>query len=187
MDHYVDIHLLPDPEVAPHQLMSHLFSRLHGRLARGQFTQVAVSFPGYDLMPVTLGNKLRLVAPAQELATLLAVDWLAALRDHVHIADGQSVPANAKACQLRRVQAKSSPERLRRRQMRRHGLSPEQARAQVPDHCAERLPLPFVTVASSSTEQQFRLFLQLVPAPEGPLPGSFNAYGLSAQATIPWF
>lgn len=187
MHHYLDIRLLPDPEAAPHQLMSLLFSRVHERLARGQFNQVAVSFPEYSLAPATLGKTLRLIAPRDELASFVSSDWLGALRDHVRTTSDQVVPADAPAYWLRRIQAKSSPERLRRRQMRRHGLSEEQALAQIPDHCAERLTLPFVTVSSGSTGHKFRLFLQLVRSPDGALPGYFNAYGLSAEATTPWF
>ncbi|MFZ2989299.1 type I-F CRISPR-associated endoribonuclease Cas6/Csy4 [Ideonella sp.] len=187
MLHYLDIRLLTDPELAPHQLMSHLFSRVHQRMARGQFTQVAVSFPGYALTPATLGKTLRLIGPADALTAFMANDWLAALRDHVSLTDLQPVPADAKPYRLRRVQAKSSPERLRRRQMRRHGLSAEAARARIPDQCAERLSLPFVTVPSSSTGQQFHLFLQWTPSTEGEQPGHFNAYGLSSQATTPQF
>jgi CRISPR-associated endonuclease Csy4 len=187
MHHYLDIQLLPNPEIAPHQLMSHLFNRVHAQLARGKFSQVAVSFPGYALLPSTLGNTLRLIAPPEKLASFMIEDWLGALRDHVRITPAQAVPADAPAYWLRRVQAKSSPERLRRRQMRRHGLSADEARARIPDHRSKRLPLPFVTVASGSTGQRFHLFLQLLPAPRGAVPGNFNSYGLSTEATTPWF
>lgn len=187
MHHFADIHLRPDPELAPFQLMSHLFGRMHRRLAQGKFTQVAASFPGYALAPATLGGTLRLIAPAEELAAFMAHDWLGALRDHVLLADALAVPEDAKAYRLLRVQAKSSPERLRRRRMRRHGLSEEQAREQIPDDCAERLSLPFVTLSSSSTGRQFPLFLKLAASPGGVMRGRFNSYGLSAEATIPLF
>jgi CRISPR-associated endonuclease Csy4 len=117
----------------------------------------------------------------------MSQDWLAALAEHVQIMDSQPVPASAHPYQLRRVQAKSSPARLRRRQIRRHGISAEQAQIQIPEQCIERLKLPFVAVASKSTGHRFNLYLQLAPSTDGVIPGSFNAYGLSASATTPWF
>jgi CRISPR-associated endonuclease Csy4 len=109
------------------------------------------------------------------------------MRDHTEVTPVTSVPADATQRQLRRVQAKSSPERLRRRQMRRHGLTEEQALERVPDSAAEFLKLPFVSLASATTGQTFPLYLGLgTPAPIAQA-GTFNAYGLSTSATIPWF
>ena len=85
MDHYLDIHLRPDPEVPAHQLMAALFAKLHRVLAQVQATTIGVSFPGYGLSPVTLGNTLRLVGPAVDLARLMEESWLTGARDHTKI------------------------------------------------------------------------------------------------------
>jgi CRISPR-associated endonuclease Csy4 len=97
------------------------------------------------------------------------------------------VPADAVQRSLRRVQAKSSPERLRRRQMRRHGLTEQHARERVPDSAAELLTLPCGVRARASTGQSFPLYLRLGPAESTAQVGTFNAYGLSTSATTPWF
>jgi len=188
MDHYIDIHLRPDPEFPAHQLMAALYAKLHRGLAQLRLTSVGVSFPGYQEKPPSLGETLRLIGPEQDLARLMAQAWLQGMRDHAEVKDLAPVPKDAVHRSLRRVQAKSSPERLRRRQMRRHGLSEDQARARVPDTAAEALRLPFVTLRSASNGQTFPLFLQLgPPVPITPPKGDFNAYGLSSTATIPWF
>ncbi|MDT4877769.1 CRISPR-associated endonuclease Cas6/Csy4 [compost metagenome] len=114
-------------------------------------------------------------------------DWLTGMRDHTEVTPVAAVPAEAVPRSLRRVQAKSSPERLRRRQMRRHGLTEEQAQDRVPDSAVELLKLPYVMLTSASTGQTFRLYLRLSPAFGNAQPGTFNAYGLSASATTPWF
>lgn len=186
MGHYIDIHLRPDPEFPVHQLMAALYAKLHRLLVKVQASTIGVSFPGYKTVPATLGQTLRLVGPKADLTRLMELDWLKGMRDHTKIMPVAAVPADAAQRSLRRMQAKSSPERLRRRQMRRHGLTEEQARERVPDSAAELLNLPFVTLTSASTGQTFQLFLQLGPVVNAQA-GTFNAYGLSTSATTPWF
>ncbi|NEX23062.1 type I-F CRISPR-associated endoribonuclease Cas6/Csy4 [Thiorhodococcus mannitoliphagus] len=186
MRDYIDIHLRPDPEFPAYQLMAALYAKLHRVLAQVQSNTIGVSFPGYRESPPTLGNRLRLLGPEADLSRLMEHPWLKGMRDHTEVARIAQVPVNAEHRSLRRVQAKSSPERLRRRQMRRHGLTEQQARERVPDLAAEMLQLPFVTLASVSTGQSFRLFLRLGP-PTAAQAGPFNTYGLSCTATTPWF
>lgn len=183
--HYLDIDLLKDPEFPAHQLLSALYSKLHRALAQSGAQTVAVSFPRYALK--SLGDRLRLIASAAELEALMAGDWLRGMRDHIQLGAICPVPAIHEHRPLRRVQAKSSPERLRRRQMKRHGLTEDQAREQFPDSCAERLNLPFLLLASSSTGQSFRFYLRLGPAQAAASAGPFNSYGLSSSATVPHF
>jgi CRISPR-associated endonuclease Csy4 len=187
MHHYLDIHLRPDPEFPSHQLMAALFAKLHRVLARNQANAIGVSFPGYGLAPITLGDTLRLFSPAAGLSDLMEQPWLTGMRDHVTLDTITPVPAAASHRQLQRVQAKSNPERLMRRRMRRHGLSEAQAQAVYEDAKAQHLPLPFVALASGSTGHAFKLFLKLGPVQAQPQPGAFNAYGLSPTATAPWF
>lgn len=187
MSHYIDIHLRPDPEFPAHLLMGALYGKLHRALALARATSIGVSFPGYQGAPASLGCALRLIGPEKDLERLMEDGWLKGMRDHIEVVSATRVPTSAVPRTLRRVQAKSSPERLRRRQMRRHGLSVEDAFERVPDSCAEVLRLPFLSIASASTGQTFRLFLRLGPATTGNEDGAFNAYGLSGSATIPWF
>lgn len=187
MLHYVDIHLRPDPEFASNHLMAALFSKLHRWLTQTQSKALAVSFPGYQEKPAGLGRTLRIIGPERDLARLMELDWLLGMRDHVDLQAPSPVPSSANQRTLRRVQAKSSPERLRRRQMRRHNLTPEEAQERVPDRCAAPLSLPFLNLTSASTGQRFKLFLRLGPPCEAALAGDFNAYGLSNTASIPWF
>lgn len=184
---YIDIHLRTDPEFPTHQLMAALFAKLHRRLAELKSQRIAVSFPGYQETPATLGRTLRLIGPGSELVRLMERDWFQGMRDHADMRPVAAVPHDAGQRTLRRVQAKSSPERLRRRQMRRHNLTAEQVLERVPDSCAETLKLPFLTLSSASTGQKFNLFLRLGQSAPATEAGDFNSYGLSATATIPWF
>jgi CRISPR-associated endonuclease Csy4 len=188
MSHYIDLQLRPDPDFPPHQLLAALYAKLHRSLVQLQLDRVGVSFPGYQENPPGLGDILRLIGPQAALEQLMGHPWLQGMRDHVKTSAIAPVPADATPRHLRRVQAKSNPERLRRRQMRRHGVNEEHARAQIPDHATEVLRLPFVTLRSTSTGQTFPLFFHLGPPVASACPdATFNTYGLSHKATIPWF
>lgn len=187
MDHYVDLQLLPDPEIAQPHLMGALFSKLHLALAARRSEHIGISFPGVQAVPAALGDHMRLHGDQAALAALMASNWLMGMRDHVRPTPVLVVPSKARYRVVSRVQAKSSPERLRRRQMRRHGLDAEQALARVPDSAAERLDLPFVQLRSQSTDQTFRVFIRHGVIVDVPRVGAFGTYGLSADGTIPWF
>ena len=187
MDHYLDIVVRPAPELAAHQAMSALYARLHRALAGPGSRAIGVSFPDFGTRPPTLGSRLRLHGALPALAHFGAPDWLAGVRDHVDLGAVLPVPPGAGHRNVRRVQAKSSPDRMRRRLMRRHDIDAEEAGRRIPDSAAESLGLPFVQLVSASTGHPFRLFIDHRPIQPAATPGGFNAYGLSQEATVPWF
>lgn len=187
MDHHADIDVRPDPEFPAHQLMSALYSKLHRVLVAQNSTRIGVSFPGVDLKAPHLGTRLRLHGDFASLSALAESCWLAGMRDHVTLGQPTRVPEAAKHCVVRRVQVKSSPERLRRRLMRRHNLDVYEVQQRIPDGVARLSGLPFVQLHSTSTGQPFRLFIDHGPAQSSAVLGDFNTYGLSQVATIPWF
>ena len=117
----------------------------------------------------------------------MAAPWLTGMRDHVRTTAVLAVPSNVAHRAVSRVQAKSNPDRLRRRQMRRHGIDAAEALVRVPDTAAERLDLPYLHLRSHSTAQPFRLFIRHGALRENATAGTFGTYGLSATTTIPWF
>lgn len=188
MDRYLDLHLLPDPEFAPHQLLSALYAKLHRALVQLARDDIGVSFPSVSEKPMSLGAHLRLHGSESALSALLKLPWLGGLAGLVRQSALQAVPAGSSHRTVSRVQAKSSPERLRRRAMRRHGIDAAAASQRIPDAVAETLDLPFVQIASRSTAQpSFHLYVRHGPLQAEPTPGAFSTYALSKGATIPWF
>lgn len=186
--HYIDIQLRPDPEIAPHQLMSSLYLRLHRALVQLGSQGIGVSFPAHDERRPDLGTHLRLHGESIALQALAETDWLRGIKDHLQIGLVSAVPQGVVHRQVLRVQAKSNVERLRRRAIKRHGIDAVEAARRIPDHAEENLKLPFVTLGSRSTGQSsFPLFLRHGPVQDRPVDGEFNTYGLSLGATIPWF
>lgn len=187
MGHYIDIDVQPDPEFPVHQLMAALYAKLHRALVAQNSSRIGVSFPGFGRNGPLLGKRLRLHGELAALSALLASDWLAGMRDHVALTPPTRVPDIAQHRVVRRVQVKSSPGRLRRRLMRRHDLTEQEAQQRIPDEVACLTNLPFVQLRSTSTGQSFRLFVDHGPVQSNAVAGDFNAYGLSQVATIPWF
>lgn len=187
MDHYIDITVLPDPEFPATTLMNALFAKLHRGLVEHGGRDIGVSFPEVVQSKRRLGLRLRLHGSSASLDRLMAIGWMQGMRDHVTVDPAQPIPADVQHRIVRRVQAKSSPERLRRRLMVRKSIDAEAARAAIPDTAAELLELPYIEIASRSTGQRFKLFIEhLKPVPTA-IPGPFGTYGLGTDATVPWF
>lgn len=187
MDAYLDLRLRSDPEIHTAHLMAAVYTRLHRQLVALRCEDIGISFPEIRTRPRTLGNQLRLHGPATALQAFSDGQWLGSLREHCQLGSIAAVPTDTRHRTLRRVQTKSSPERLRRRLMRRHGIDEAEARRRIPDAAARELQLPYIAVHSSSTGQHFKIFLEQGPPLDRAQPGRFNAYGLSQDATVPWF
>lgn len=186
--HYLEIRLRSDPELTPPHLLAGLYARLHRALVQLDSRCIGLSFPDHQQQPLGLGSRLRLHGPAAALEQLMATSWLRGMEDYLERAPIQPVPAQAQYRVVSRVQAKSNAERLRRRAMKRHGLTPDEAATRLPLAAEERLDLPFVILGSRSTGQPaFPLFIRHGPLLAAPQEGDFNSYGLSPAATIPWF
>lgn len=150
MDCYLDLRLTADPEFPPTLLMNALFGKLHRRLVECGEGRIGVSFPDLGA-GAALGERLRLHGSNADLAALMNDDWLTGMRDHLTVGAMASVPLHAQQRAVRRVQAKSSPERLRRRLIARKGCSQQEALLAIPDSAAEALDLPYLVLKSRST------------------------------------
>lgn len=187
MDHYIDITVLPDPEFPATTLMNALFAKLHRGLVDHGRRDIGVSFPDVVQSKRTLGPRLRLHGNRASLDRLMVIGWTQGMRDHIAVTAIRAVPSEAVHRIVRRVQAKSSPDRLRRRLVARRSITPEAAQAAIPDSVARMLSLPYVEIASRTTGQRFKLFIEHLEPKPSAVPGKFGTYGLSANVTVPWF
>ena len=188
--HYIDITLLPDPEFSHAHLLGALLSKLHRALVQCESSDIGVSFPQHVNAPLgkrTLGAVLRLHGTSAALQALMAESWLKGMRDHVQVSEVAAVPAGAQHRMVQRRQFKTNADRLRRRRMARKGETAEQAAAAIPDTVERKPHLPFAQLRSSSTGQPFCLFVEHGTLQPQAVAGSFNTYGLSLSATVPWF
>lgn len=188
MDRYVEIQVLPDPEFTTPLLMGALVSKCHRGLVALDSDALGISFPEVQLEPpVGLGERLRLHGTETLLTQLMSLNWLTGMQDHTAVKPLATVPETAQYRTFFRVQAKSNPERLRRRHMKRKGEDLESARQAIPESAAKRLTLPYLTLTSKSTGQRFPIFINASPPTDKAATGTFSSYGLSRHATVPWF
>ena len=184
MDHYIDIRVLPDPEFTASVLMDALFAKLHRSLGQLTDGKVGVSFPEHDRF---LGSVLRLHGTAEALRSLQASRWYKGLSDYTEQSDILPVPAETMFRTVRRVQMKSSAERLRRRSVKKGWLTEQQAQEQITFAQEKRTTLPAIQMKSISTGQMFLLFIEHGPLVHSGVAGHFSSYGLSTTTTVPWF
>lgn len=186
MDHYLDIQTRPDPEFPVNTVLGALVSKLHRGLAALEADDIGISFPEHEEQP-PLGSRLRLHGTEERLQALMDLSWLRGMRDHAAIGDISAVPEGASHRSVRRRHYKTNVDRLRRRRMKRHQESYEEACQHIPDNVERQVRTPFLIVRSQSTGQAFSLFIEHGEVQREPIPGHFSTYGLSSQATIPWF
>ena len=184
MKHYIEIRLLPDTEFSPSLLMNALFAKFHRALAEAGHGEIGVSFPQAQK---TLGDTVRLHGSQGALQRLMAIGWLKGLADYTRVTAITAVPDNCRYRIVKRVQVKSSVERMYRRSVKKGWLSADEAVARMDSSKEQQLRLPFVQLKSNSSGQAFRLFIQQGKFLDAPVKGGFSAYGLSDVATIPWF
>ena len=184
MGHYIDIKVLPDPEFSFSVLMNELFAKLHRALVEAGHGEIGVSFPQAQK---TLGDTVRLHGSQSALQRLMAIAWLKSLTDYTCVTSITTVPDNCRYRVVKRVQAKSSVERMYRRSIKKGWLTTEEAETKINAGNEQQLKLPFVQIKSHSSGQVFRLFIQHGKLLDSPVKGKFSAYGLSDEATIHWF
>lgn len=189
MDHYIDIRLRPDPDFAPAMLMGALYNKLHRALFDLQAVDVGVSFPGHKhgVRARTLGEHLRLHGSQTRLQQLMSADWLTGMRDHTQVSEVLTVPADAQHITVARKQFNTGSESRAKRYAKRHSISEEEARGIYAKVAARRIELPFVQINSRSTQQRFSLFIAHGKPVASATEGAFSHYGLSPNATVPWF
>ncbi len=184
MDHYINIRVLPDPEFTASVLMDALFAKLHRSLGKLSQGNVGVSFPEHGRL---LGSVLRLHGTAEALRSLQASHWYKGLSDYTEQSDILPIPADTMFRTVRRVQVKSSAERLRRRSVKKGWLTEQQAQEKITFAQEKRTALPAIQMKSTSTGQVFLLFIEHGPVVHRGVVGHFSSYGLSSTTTIPWF
>ncbi|WP_104203290.1 type I-F CRISPR-associated endoribonuclease Cas6/Csy4 [Billgrantia saliphila] len=189
MDYYLDIRLRPDPDFSSAMLMGALYSKLHRALFDLEADDIGISFPDHKtgVRARTPGDRLRLHAGQARLEQLMEIAWLTGMRDHVMLEAIQPVPAEARHRNVRRRQFNTGSPSRAKRYAQRHSIGVEEAQRLMETPAARQIALPFVQVSSRSSGQRFALFIEHGQLQPQPVAGRFNHYGLSGEATVPWF
>ena len=194
MKFYLEITLLPNPEVGINFLWSKVFQQIHLGLVEMQDNQgrvpIGLSFPEYVIGEKysLLGGKLRLLAKDEAtLSQFNASQWLSRLRDYVHCTSIRPVPEKLTGYAIyRREQPKTNKERLARRYAKRHNVDYDTAMRCYSSMTHQTMTTPFIRLKSLSSGKEFCLWIKktVVAEPSG---SRFSSYGLGAVSSVPEF
>ncbi len=192
MKFYLEITLLASVDVGLYFLWKKVYQQIHVAFVKLQNNDkkipIGVAFPEYNKEKSYLGNKLRLFAEDSVLLESLNIkQHLNSLTDYVHITNIREVPQGRikhYAC-FKRIQPKSSLARIARRKSKREAISFEQSLQALGNFQEQTTILPYIQIKSSSTGEDFYLFIDCVFQDENK--GFYSSYGLSSVHTVPIF
>jgi len=199
---YQQITLLPSEEIPCHFLWEKLFQQIHlalvenkatrrdangGNEQTAEYLEYGLSFPQYDVQLNALGSCLRVFAANREkLEKLDLFRWLERLQDYCRCTSIEAVPQKTGYARFKRRQFHTNVERMARRRAKRKQESYELALAYYSGYNEQLTRLPYIFMNSLSGKRRFPLFIEreMVTHEEH---GEFSCYGLSNNATVPWF
>ena len=190
---YIDITLLPNPEIPLYFIWQKVYQQLHLAMVEIQDADgkvaVGVAFPEYDEGKRQLGSKLRLLATSQALLEQLNIQqWMSRLSDYIHITSIREIPDSVRGYAFyKRIQPKSSNARLARRKAKREGISYEQALSNLGNRDEQFSKAPYIQTKSHSSDKKYRLIVGCYEAAQSRDEGGFSTYGLSLKSTVPLF
>lgn len=193
MKFYIEITLLPLPEIPLHFLWEKVYQQIHLAFVEikdsNNKVSIGVSFPEYDEENIQLGCKLRFFArTTDELNHLKLNSSLSRLRDYVQISEVRQVPENIEiySC-YKRIQTKSSIPRLARRKAKYKNIRYEEALLSFPKSVQKMSKVPYINMKSLSSDKKYRLMIGREKAELKDKNNVFSTYGLSSTCAVPLF
>jgi len=183
MDYYFDLTIEPDEEVPIFFIRNKIYTKLHKSLHTLNANDIGVSFPSYK---VKLGDVIRLHSSKARLNELQATNWLGGLIGYCEVGGIHSVPNHAKHRIISRKQSNMTEAKLRRL-IKRGSISAEEAKQYKAKMFSKGLDNPYLELESSSNGNKHRRYIQFSELLSNPVKGEFDSFGLSKEATIPWF
>lgn len=163
--------------------MNALVAKLHRGLSLNKLDKIGISFPNHHKI---LGNTLRLHGTLESLNNLRDQNWYKGLTDYITMTNPERIPDHVQYRCVSRKQRKSAHNK-RTRVINKGWLNEAQALEKFPDQQDQKLKEPYAEIRSLSTNSIMRLYIDHGELREAPQQGVFSSYGLSKEATIPWF
>jgi CRISPR-associated endonuclease Csy4 len=183
MDSYIDIRLKTDAEMREAELNSKVFTKFHKALVTLNTNQIGISFPQVNLK---LGSLFRIHGEASLLNDLQGLEWLGPLSGYCQLSDILAVPENTQYRVVSEKRSNMSAAKLRRL-IARGTIDKEGEKRYKVKMLSQGFDNPYLDLFSSSTEQVYRKFFEFSEVKDEPSSGTFDTYGLSSTASIPWF
>jgi CRISPR-associated endonuclease Csy4 len=183
MNSYININLKPDAEMPINRLLNALYTKLHKALCDLKSDSIGVSFPAYRVL---LGNKVRIHGAVIDLTELQKLNWIGGLIGYCTVDEILAVPGDCQYRTVGRKQATMSESKLARL-LKRGSISHEEAKRYKAKMFSKGLDNPYLELVSSSNGHMHRRYIDFGGLKDKPDLGTFDQFGLSKTATIPWF
>lgn len=183
MNYYIDISLKPDAEMRENVLMNTVYSKLHKALFTLKSTSIGISFPKYKVL---FGKVLRIHGDQSYLNDLQELDWLGGIKSYCDISDILQIPETAQYRTVSRKQANMTEAKLRRL-IARKSITKDEVKTYKAKMFSQSLDNAYLELISCSNGEKHRRYIQFGGLNDTPIEGSFDSFGLSKQATVPWF
>ena len=183
MNHYINILINPDEEMRENVLLNKVYTKFHKALFTLDTTEIGISFPNYQ---IKLGNVIRIHSAENSLLKLQSTNWLGGLVGYCNVSQIKVIPEKVVYRTISRKQSNMTESKLRRL-IKRGSISPEEAKEYRAKMFQEGLDNPYVELESSSNGHKYRRYIAFSELSDTPKLGEFDQFGLSKEATIPWF
>ncbi len=183
MNHYIDIKINPDAEMRENVLLNKVYAKLHKRLYDLKSHALGVSFPEYQ---IKLGRILRIHGTSQYLQVLQSENWLGGLKGYCDISEIQQIPNQVSYRTVSRKQANMTAAKLRRL-IKRGSIKTDEIKRYKARMFQQGIDNPFLELDSTSNGYKHRRYLSFGDLQKDATAGNFDQFGLSNQATVPWF
>ena len=184
MDSYIDIKINPDAEMRENVLLNKVFAKFHKALCDLNSNDIGVSFPETKVL---LGRVVRVHSTVVRLQELINLKWLGGLSGYCDCSEISTVPNKSLHRHVSRWQHNMSESHLRRL-IKRGSITEDKIKAyKAKMFSVQMTDLPYLELESNSNGKHHRRYIQMTELQESATKGSFDSFGLSKTATIPWF
>lgn len=183
MDHYIEVKLNPDAAIRENVLLNKVYTQFHKALFDLNSSAIGVSFPDYQLK---IGTRMRIHGEQVELEKMQSLNWLDELAIDCVITDIRKTPEQTQHRIISRKQSNMTQAKLNRL-LKRGSIAPAQTHQYKAKMFSQSLDNPFLELESNSNGHKHRRYLAFGELKAEPISGKFDYFGLSNQATTPWF
>lgn len=177
MNYYLEFKAKPSEDLAPEIIISQAFSLCHLEIVRLKSNVIGVSFPQADK---SLGDVMRIHGSQSELELIAAK--CSSLLDYCRMTPCREVPSDCSWRLVKRIQPLMSAAKIRRL-MKRGSITEQEATERLA--MPSELSYPYLRLRSSSSNQNFRIFVSQIPTDVPREAPKYSSYGLGGA--VPWF
>lgn len=177
MKYYLEFKAKPSEDLAPEIIISQAFSLCHLEIVRLKSNDIGVSFPQADK---SLGGVMRIHGSQSELESIERK--CSSLLDYCRINPCREVPSDCSWRVVKRIQPLMSASKIRRL-VKRGSITEQEATKRLA--MSPELSYPYLQLRSSSTNQNFRIFVSQTPTDAPGEAAKYSSYGLGGA--VPWF